>query len=125
MIVAGIGMRAGASAQEIVDLVRRAMAEAAVVRLDSLATLDARAPEPGFAEAAAHLGLPGIAVPPLALRAMAGSVRTRSARVETLHGVGSVAEASALAAAGDNARLLLPRIASATVTCALAEGGLP
>lgn len=125
MIVAGIGMRAGASGQEIVDLVRRAMADAAVARLDGLATLEARAREPGFTDAAARLGLPGIPVSPLSLRAKAASVRTHSARVEALHGVGSVAEASALAAAGGNARLLLPRIASAAVTCALAEGGLP
>jgi cobalt-precorrin 5A hydrolase len=49
---------------------------------------------------------------------------TQSPRVQALRGVGSVAEAAALAAAGPNARLLGPRAVSAcgTATAALAEG---
>ena len=46
---------------------------------------------------------------------------TRSAAAERVVGVGSVAEGSALAAAGPGGTLLLPRIASARATCALAE----
>jgi cobalt-precorrin 5A hydrolase len=38
------------------------------------------------------------------------------------YGVGSVAEAAALACAGPDARLLVPRIASARATCAIARG---
>ena len=48
---------------------------------------------------------------------------TRSARIEALRGVGSLAEAAALAAAGPQGRLVLPRIASAGATCALATLG--
>jgi cobalt-precorrin 5A hydrolase len=53
---------------------------------------------------------------------MAAGILTHSPRIQALHGVGSIAEASALAAAGKNARLLLSRIASPRVTCALAQG---
>jgi cobalt-precorrin 5A hydrolase len=125
MIVAGIGLRAGASWKEIVELVMMAAAKAALSPqdLDGLATLESRAQEAGFVAAARHLELPGIGVTPEALRAMAKGIRTHSPRVQAIHGVGSVAEASALAAAGTEARLLLPRIASAKVTCALAQGG--
>ena len=45
--------------------------------------------------------------------------------VVTLHGVGSVAEAAALAAAGIGASLVLPRLILGPVTCALARGGEP
>jgi cobalt-precorrin 5A hydrolase len=39
------------------------------------------------------------------------------------HGVGSLAEAAALAAAGPEAALILPRIAAPRATCALAGSG--
>lgn len=124
MIVAGIGMRVGASLQEVLDLVSLAVTKAALslADIDRLATLDTRAGEAGLVSAAEHLNLTILAIPAEAMRAAASGVRTHSSRVEALHGVGSVAEASALAAAGKNARLLLPRIASARVTCALAQG---
>jgi cobalt-precorrin 5A hydrolase len=127
MIVAGIGLRAGASWQDVVELISLAVRTAALSLddLDRLATLDARANEEGFTTAARHLKLPAIGVPAEAMRAVAPSVRTHSSRVEALHGVGSIAEASALAAAGKDARLLLRRIASTRVTCALAQGVFP
>jgi cobalt-precorrin 5A hydrolase len=124
MIVAGLGFRHGATAREILDLVARALAEARLAPPDlfALATLAARAGEPGFRDAAGHLGLPALAAEPDKVAAAASGVVTRSDRVVALHGTGSVAEAAALACAGIRARLILPRIASARVTCALAEG---
>jgi cobalt-precorrin 5A hydrolase len=53
--------------------------------------------------------------------ARVGNHATHSRRVAQLTGVGSVAEAAALAAAGPKARLLVPRIVVGDVTCALAE----
>ncbi|MGQ3348248.1 cobalamin biosynthesis protein [Bosea sp. (in: a-proteobacteria)] len=49
------------------------------------------------------------------------SCATRSTRIASLYGVGSVAEAAALAAAGPGGTLVQPRIATARVTCALAR----
>ena len=126
MMVAGIGFRAGASWQDIVALVTLATKKVSLSPDDlrGLATLDRKAAEAGFIEAADHLKLRAIAIEPEVLRGMADGVRTHSPRVQALYGVGSVAEASALAAAGPGARLLLSRIASERVTCALAQGAL-
>jgi cobalt-precorrin 5A hydrolase len=127
MIVAGLGFRHGATAREILDLVARALAEARMAPpdLDALATLAARAGEPGFREAAECLDLPALAAQAQDVAAAAPGVVTHSPRVAALHGIGSVAEAAALAGAGMGARLILPRIASARVTCALAKGDEP
>lgn len=46
-----------------------------------------------------------------------------SPRAATVIGTASVAEAAALAAAGEGARLLLPRQSASRCTYALAEGG--
>lgn len=119
MIVAGVGFSSAASAAEIADLVREALARAGR-RADRLATAQPRAALAAFAEAAALLGLPVEAVPPEILRATSGVVSC-STRAQAAHDVGSVAEAAALAAAGSGATLLLARISGARVTCALAR----
>jgi cobalt-precorrin 5A hydrolase len=69
-----------------------------------------------------HHGVPVIAVAPDALAA--ATTLTDSAVVRAARGVGSVAEAAALAAAGAGARLLAARVISTDrrATCALAEG---
>jgi cobalamin biosynthesis protein CbiG len=54
------------------------------------------------------------------LRARDKDVLTRSARVEQMFGVGSVAEAAALAGAGSGSILLAPRVATTRLTCAIA-----
>jgi cobalt-precorrin 5A hydrolase len=124
MIVAGVGFRTGVTPDEIVDLVERAMSEAAVAQetLTRLATAAARADEAGFRTAAQRLGLPVAAVDCAAMARSADKVVTVSSRVMAAYGVGSVAEAAALACAGPDARLLVPRIASARATCAIARG---
>ncbi|WP_210484233.1 cobalamin biosynthesis protein [Microvirga antarctica] len=122
MIVAGLGCRSLVSPQEVMDLVAAA-AHAACVELSeiaSLATIDTRSREPGLVDAATRLGLPILAVSGDAMRSSASRVATHSPRAIALFGVGSVAEAAALAAIGPAATLLLPRIASDRVTCALA-----
>jgi cobalt-precorrin 5A hydrolase len=66
-------------------------------------------------EAAAVFGLAPIALDAAALTAVDARVVTRSRRIEASRGIGSVAEAAALACAGPAARLVLPRIASAAL----------
>ena len=124
MIVAGVGFRQQTEADEIVDLVARALADASLAAdsLARLATLESLAAEPAYREAARRLGAEPAAIGAEALRQVGAAVRTRSERVLSLHGVGSVAEAAALAGAGRNAQLVLPRIASGRATCALAQG---
>jgi cobalt-precorrin 5A hydrolase len=118
--VAGVGFRHGTDAAEIVALVRRALAEAGLGGPSALATAADRAALPAFAAAAAALGVPGRGIGPNDLAAVDVHVRTRSTRIEALRGIGSLAEAAALAAAGPGARLVLRRIASPGATCALA-----
>jgi cobalt-precorrin 5A hydrolase len=123
MIVAGVGFRRSASADEIVALVEQAVSRAGVSddALKQLATIDPLAALPAFEEAARRLAATTMSIAESALAAAAPRVSTHSARSLAAHGVGSVAEAAALAAGGPEARLILKRIASASVTCALAQ----
>ena len=123
MIVAGVGFRRSAAADEIVMLVELALKRAALTHdaLTKLGTIEALADMPAFTEAAHRLAVAAIAVGERELSAAAPRVRTQSARSLAAHGVGSVAEAAALAAAGPGATLVLERIASTSVTCALAR----
>lgn len=122
LLVAGIGFRRGTDAAEIAGLIGRALGRAGAVPGDlcAIATAADRAGEPAIRDAAATFGLSPLPIAPAALEACDGRVPTRSSRIERLRGVGSLAEAAALAAAGPDAHLALPRIASAGATCALA-----
>jgi cobalt-precorrin 5A hydrolase len=91
--------------------------------LDVIAAPAAKGNEPGIAAAASALGAALVLVPQRDLKTAGSRVETHSKRVMTLMGVGSVAEAAALAAGGPAARLLVPRIAIGPATCALASSG--
>ncbi|MCJ2123979.1 cobalamin biosynthesis protein [Methylobacterium sp. J-077] len=121
-LVAGIGFRRGTDADEIAALITRALGAVGAARADlvAIATAADRATEPSIRQAAAQYGLAPCPVEAAALEACDAKIVTRSARIERLRGVGSLAEAAALAAAGPESRLALPRIASAGATCALA-----
>ncbi len=118
-MVAGLGCRHGIAAAAVIALVREAEARAGL-RPALLAIPGFKRDEPGLLEAARALGLPLLRVSADALRAEQPRCVTGSERVADAVGVRSVAEACALAAAGPAGRLLLPRIARAGVTCALA-----
>ena len=124
MIVAGVGFRRGASADEIEKVVRLALGvfQLAPERLDSLATESAKATEPAFAEAAQRLSARMAACTVEDLDRVAGQVLTPSKLVLESKGVPSIAEASALVVAGRNGRLLGTRVATAQATCAIAIG---
>jgi cobalt-precorrin 5A hydrolase len=86
-------------------------------RAQALATLPAKAGHPALVQLALRRGLPLRAVE---VRGVATS--TRSARIEQMHGTGSVAEAAALAAAGPGARITVARITASDgmAACAMA-----
>lgn len=121
-LVAGIGFRRETDAEEIAGLIERALALVGAARssLAAVATAADRASDPAIRAAAARFGLAPHPVPAAALEARDAEIVTRSARIEQLRGVGSLAEATALAGAGPQSRLALPRITSAGATCALA-----
>lgn len=123
MLACGIGCRRGTKAEDIeaaIDALRETVACAD--RIAVIATETSKADEPGLLETARRLGVDLIAFRPDELRSVAGAVLTVSHAALRHKNVPSVAEASALLAAGANARLLGPRHASHTATCAFAIG---
>ncbi len=125
MIVAGIGCRKDASKAEIDAAIEAALTEAGCARdaLRLIATSDGKGGEAGIVAAAAARGLRLVLVAPGDLEAAGSRTQSSSPRVKALAGIPSVAEAAALAAAGPEAKLILPRIAVGPVTCALADSG--
>ena len=115
IVAAGLGCRKGCLGEEIAALVRLALDEAGL-EADDLTGLFAPAFKQGGAgltEAAGLLGVPLVLMPEAAMKNAEPRAVTRSERVVTLTGLGSVAETAALAGAGSQSRLLRARIASA------------
>ena len=125
MIVAGVGYRNAASADDIDAVVRRAMATASVPAIDGLAV-------PAFKEmdiaaaacVAKAFGVRLMRMTDADLAKAAPNCVTAMSHAMPGCGSASVAEAAALAAAGPGACLLLARIADARATCALATDGV-
>jgi cobalt-precorrin 5A hydrolase len=123
MIALGIGCRRNAPVEDIEAVITQALSAASLsaAAIDVIATENEKATEPALVEAARRLGCPlrGFAASELA--SMSDLAVTRSERVQRLKGVPSVAETAALAAIGRGGRLIVPRVANATATCALAS----
>ena len=124
MIVAGIGCGRETSSEDIVSLIFVALSNFGIAQenLTAIATETSKAHERGIASAARSLSIPIVRCPVADLGRVADQVLTRSSRVQEIMGVPSIAEASALVAAGPNARLLGARVAANKVTCAIAIG---
>jgi cobalt-precorrin 5A hydrolase len=124
MIVAGIGCGRDTSSEDIVGVISVALSNFGIVpeNLTAIATETSKADQHGIAGAARSLSIPIVRCPIADLGRVADRVLTRSLRVEAIKGVPSIAEASALVAAGANARLLGARVAANKVTCAIAIG---
>lgn len=117
MIVAGFGFREDASQGSLAD----ALARAEGPEPTALATLSPKAAHPAMRDLAERMNLPLVEIPPANARL---ETPTQSPAALAAHGVGSVAEASALAALGPGARLVAPRVISSDrkATCAIAIG---
>lgn len=117
MIVAGFGFRSSATVESFTDALVRAQGP----EPNLFATLDGKAQSDAFSAFCVSQDLP--------LRtvsmgdAQRQNTQTSSESSQIAYGIGSVAEACALAAAGPGARLLGPRAISGDrlATCALAE----
>jgi cobalt-precorrin 5A hydrolase len=122
MIAAGIGCKRGAPRSDIEATILAALARAQIGAdaLDVIATIAAKKSEAGIRAAAETFGIALIVVPEPELVAANGRVETHSTRVTAFAGVGSVAEAAALAAAGPASTLIVPRLVIGAATCALA-----
>jgi len=129
-LVIGLGFRAQATAQSIGEVLARVVAQAATPGAATiLAVVDDKAAHPALLGAVRATRLAVATVTVDAMRQAEARIATRSERVIRLRGVGSVCEATALAAAGASARLVVPRMVStdrtATAAAALTEGTAP
>jgi cobalt-precorrin 5A hydrolase len=124
LMVAGIGCRSGATAEQVESALVAALAPVLSRgrALSLIATPAAKGHEPGIVAAAAFRGIPVVLISQAELEAANPRTLTHSGRSMAAMNVHSVAEAAALAGGGPTARLLGPRIAIGPVTCALAEG---
>jgi Cobalamin synthesis G C-terminus len=127
-VTAGVGCKRGTQGEALVGAVRRALDAAGrdSRSLRLLASARIKADEPGLFAAADALGVPAAFARDDDL---SGEINARGLResefVREQAGVGAVAEPAALWAAGEGARLLLPKQAEGGVTVALAlvDGG--
>ncbi len=121
IVAIGVGCRAGVAGEAIAALARRALGEAGAPEgALRMFTLDAKADEPGLIEAARLLGVKLAPLPLAALNAQAKRILTPSAAARSRFGAFNIAEAAALAGAGEGGRLLGPRLAGNGATCAVA-----
>jgi cobalamin biosynthesis protein CbiG len=120
-VAVGVGASRGCPERELEDLVAAALAEAGLAHDDValLASADVKAAEPAL------LALARARRWPLRFYSVARLARvpvpTPSAVVASHVGTPSVAEASALLAAGDGAELLVDKRRGAHATCAIAR----
>ncbi|MFC9241709.1 cobalamin biosynthesis protein [Streptomyces decoyicus] len=122
-LIAGVGARRGVPVSEVLELITASCAAAgyAASQVVALATVTAKAAEPGLTGAARALGVPLRSFPAEALAAV--RVPEPSAAAAAAVGTPSVAEAAALLAAGPGAALVAGKRKSpppARATCALA-----
>ena len=122
MRVAGFGFREAASLSSLRDALEAAGGSKGI---DALATVTQKAASPALLALAEEMGLPIHALDAETLAHI--STPTRSDRVMARFGTGSIAEASALAAARTGAYLLAPRATSADglAMAAIAERDIP
>ncbi|MDN3264900.1 precorrin-3B C(17)-methyltransferase [Streptomyces sp. CSDS2] len=115
-LVVGVGASRGAPAGEVLGLVEGALREAGLSArsVAELATVDAKASEPGIVAAAERLGVPLVTYAAEELARV--EVPNPSAAPLAAVGTPSVAEAAALLRGGE---LLVPKRKSAMATCAV------
>ena len=121
VVAIGVGCRAGVAGGAIAALARRALAEAGEPEGERrMFTIDGKASEPGLIEAARLLRAELTLLPLAALNAQAERIFTPSAAAHSRFGAPNIAEAAALAGAGEGGQLLRPRLAGDGATCAIA-----
>ena len=123
MLAVGVGCERGAEAAEIEALIRDTLAEAglALEAVAALVSVDLKADEAGLQAAARALGLTLRVFDPATLEAETPRLANPSDVVFREIGCHGVAEAAALAAAGEGGRLIVAKRKSRRATCAVAE----
>jgi cobalt-precorrin 5A hydrolase len=124
MIAIGIGCRRGIAKESFVEMIQQALSRIGdAAEVIELFTIEDKHDEAGLLAAAVDLHLPIRFLSRTVLQSVEASIVTPSRKAEATLGVASVSEAAALAGAGRDAVLIMPRIVGQGVTCAAARGG--
>jgi len=118
-----MGCERGASIADVAALAERALQRAGVLPSDilELATIDTKTSEPAILAVAAQLDVSIRFFDVATLEKETSKLKNPSDLVFARIGCHGVAEAAALAAAGSESLLVLPKIKSAFATAAIAE----
>lgn len=126
-IAIGVGCERNAKPVELIRLVQTALSDHGIAR-DSIAgvySLDLKADEPAMQELARWLGVPFRVFDAARLEAETPRLANPSDTVFAEVGCHGVAEGAALAAAGPEAALIVPKVKSDRATCAIALSPSP
>ena len=123
----GVGCERGVAASELEDLVSRTLAGAdlSARSLAGVFSVDLKADEPAVHALGKTLGLPVRFFEPSTLEALTPRLANPSDTVFRAVGCHGVAEAAALAAAGDTGTLRVAKTKSRRATCAIAQAPAP
>lgn len=127
VLAVGIGCERGTAPEEVVALVQETLhaARLAPAAVALVASLDLKADEPALHAAARELGVPARFFSAAELERETPRLVHPSAAVFREVGCHGVAEAAALAAAGPDGRLMVPKRKSRRATCAVAAAPAP
>lgn len=122
-LVLGLGCRPGSPFADVLDLAFAVLAKAGYPErpLHAIASIDARATEPAILALADRFAVPLLTFDAVRLETETPRVTSPSPDIFRLIGCHSVAEASALAAAGHGGRLVVEKHASRQATAAVVE----
>ena len=120
----GIGCERGTSYEEVIELIDATFAinELPTSAISGIWSIDLKMDEPAIVEAAVSLGVPLRFFPAERLEIETPRLANPSEVVFQAVGCHGVAEAAALAAAGTDAELIIPKSKSRRATCAIARG---
>jgi cobalt-precorrin 5A hydrolase/precorrin-3B C17-methyltransferase len=127
VLTLGIGGERGVAAAELLALVEDTLARNRISRqaLAAVASVDLKEDEAAIHALAQHLDLPLRVFTAAELNAEAPRLKTPSGLVMKELGCPGVAEGAALAAAGSEAKLIVPKTKSKRATCAVAMAPAP
>ena len=122
-LAVGVGCESGADPGELIALVHRVLDEAGLAEASvaGVFSLDLKADEPAVHQAAAALGVGARFFAAAELEALTPRLANPSPAVYRAVGCHGVAEAAALAAVGEEGRLVVTKTKSARATCAVAR----
>lgn len=123
VLALGVGCERGCPVDEVIGLAKETLAAAGLAEaaVACVVSLDLKADEPAVHALAAALGVPARFFPAARLEAETPRLATPSEVVFREVGCHGVAEAAALAAAGDDGTLVCAKVKSRRATCAIAR----